>query len=103
MKALRGLEGVSCQAPEGALYVFPTITLPPRAVAAAAAVDRAADAYYCMRLLEATGIVLVPGSGFGQKAGTYHFRSTILPPEAEMDAVVERIRTFHAAFMKEFA
>lgn len=32
------------------------------------------DMFYCMKLLEETGICLVPGSGFGQKDGTYHFR-----------------------------
>lgn len=34
--------------------------------------------FYCMKLLEETGICLVPGSGFGQKDGTYHFRYTTL-------------------------
>jgi aspartate/methionine/tyrosine aminotransferase len=30
--------------------------------------------FYCMKLLEEMGICLVPGSGFGQRDGTYHFR-----------------------------
>lgn len=30
--------------------------------------------FYCMKLLEETGICVVPGSGFGQREGTYHFR-----------------------------
>lgn len=33
------------------------------------------DEYYCLKLLEETGISFVPGSGFGQIEGTYHFRS----------------------------
>lgn len=32
------------------------------------------DMLYCLRLLEETGICVVPGSGFGQRKGTYHFR-----------------------------
>jgi len=32
------------------------------------------DAMYCYQLLEETGICVVPGSGFGQQEGTYHFR-----------------------------
>jgi len=32
------------------------------------------DAMYCYELLEETGICVVPGSGFGQRQGTYHFR-----------------------------
>ena len=33
------------------------------------------DAFYCYTLLEETGICVVPGSGFGQQPGTFHFRS----------------------------
>ena len=36
--------------------------------------DMAPDMFYCMKLLEETGICVVPGSGFGQREGTYHFR-----------------------------
>ena len=32
------------------------------------------DAFYCFQMLEETGICTVPGSGFGQVEGTYHFR-----------------------------
>ena len=33
------------------------------------------DTMYCFSLLEETGICVVSGSGFGQREGTYHFRS----------------------------
>ena len=36
------------------------------------------DVYYCLKLLEEHGISFVPGSGFGQIEGTYHFRSVLL-------------------------
>ena len=100
--ALCEMEGVSCAAPEGALYVFPQITLPAKAVEAAEAAGKAPDAFYCLELLDATGIVVVPGSGFGQKEGTWHFRTTILPQEDEIDAVVERMAKFHADFMAKY-
>ena len=48
------------------------------------------------------GVIVVPGSGFGQKAGTWHFRTTFLPPEDEMGAVVERMATFHKGFMDKY-
>ena len=35
-----------------------------------------------MRMLEAVGVCVIPGSGFGQKDGTWHFRTTFL---ASMD------------------
>merc|ERR1711871_639477 len=94
--ALNTLEGVTCNQSQGALYAFPQIELPQGAVDAAAAAGKAADAYYCLALLEATGIVVVPGSGFGQEDGTFHFRTTILPQEEDLGAVIERMTSFHA-------
>ncbi|KAF1795322.1 Pyridoxal phosphate-dependent transferase [Phytophthora cactorum] len=49
-------------------------------VEAAKEAGMAPDAFYCTQMLDDTGIVVVPGSGFGQKEGTWHFRTTILPP-----------------------
>ena len=37
----------------------------------------APDEFYCWQMLEATGISPVPGNSFGQKEGTYHFRSEL--------------------------
>lgn len=48
------------------MYLFPCIHLPQKAVKAAEALKTAPDAFYCHHLLNATGIVVVPGSGFGQ-------------------------------------
>jgi alanine transaminase len=48
------------------MYLFPRIHLPQKAIKAAEAAKTAPDAFYCHRLLNATGIVVVPGSGFGQ-------------------------------------
>ncbi len=36
--------------------------------------DLPLDTYYCLQLLEQKGVCMVPGSGFGQKEGTWHFR-----------------------------
>ena len=62
------------------MYAFPQIALPQAAIAAAEAAGRKPDAFYAMEVLEQTGIVMVPGSGFGQVDGTWHFRTTFLPP-----------------------
>lgn len=35
------------------------------------------DTYYCLELLRQKGVCVVPGSGFGQKAGTWHFRYNV--------------------------
>lgn len=53
----------------GAMYSFPQIRLPPKAIEAAKRAGKVPDVFYCLKLLEATGISTVPGSGFGQKEG----------------------------------
>lgn len=103
VEGLNAMEGVTCNQPEGAMYAFPSITLPPKAVAAAEAAGKVPDTFYALALLEATGIVVVPGSGFGQKAGTWHFRTTFLPPEEDMDGVIERMAEFHKGFLAQYA
>ncbi len=81
------------------MYLYPTITLPQKAIEQAKKEGRAPDEFYCFRLLDATGICVVPGSGFGQKEGTLHFRTTFLAPGTEW---VGKITEFHKKFMDEF-
>lgn len=54
-------------------YVFPQLDIPQRAVKKAEEEGIAADAFYASKLLEETGIVLVPGSGFGQVKKMVYF------------------------------
>ncbi|CAM9570158.1 unnamed protein product, partial [Phaeothamnion confervicola] len=61
--------------------------------------DVAPDEYYCLWLLRRTGIMLVPGSGFGQRDGTWHFRTTFLPPEASFGRIVAAVAETHQNFM----
>lgn len=98
-KAFGQMEGVECGEPQGSMYLFPTITLPAKAAEAAKQEGRSPDEFYCMRLLEATGICVVPGSGFGQKEGTLHFRTTFLAPGTEWTG---RIVKFHKEFMDKY-
>jgi aspartate/methionine/tyrosine aminotransferase len=102
LESLRKLKGVTCNEAEGAMYLFPQVKLPPGAVSAAKAAGKAADTFYCLRLLEETGLVVVPGSGFGQADGTFHFRTTFLPSEADIDSVMGRLSAFHTKFMEKY-
>ena len=81
------------------MYLFPRIELPAKAVEAAKAAGKGGDEFYCLRLLEATGVCIVPGSGFGQREGTLHFRTTFLAPGTEW---VGRVVEFHRGFMEEY-
>ncbi|KAH6648002.1 pyridoxal phosphate-dependent transferase [Truncatella angustata] len=98
-EAFKDMEGVECGEPQGSMYLFPTITLSQKAIEAAKKEGRTADEFYSMRLLEATGVCVVPGAGFGQKEGSLHFRTTFLAPGTEW---VGRVKEFHKKFMDEF-
>lgn len=102
-KALNAMPNTSCTIVDGALYAFPKIDLPPKAVAAAKEKGMKPDAFFCIELLDNTGICVVPGSGFGQKEGTWHFRTTFLPPESEFDGVLEKMTKFTVDFMAKYA
>ncbi|MED6194652.1 Glutamate--glyoxylate aminotransferase 2 [Stylosanthes scabra] len=60
------------------------------------------DVFYCLKLLEATGISTVPGSGFGQKEGVFHLRTTILPAEEDMPAIMDSFKKFNDEFMEQY-
>lgn len=98
-EAFKKMEGVECGPPAGSMYLFPTITLPPKAIEQAKKEGREPDEFYALRMLDATGVCTVPGSGFGQKEGTYHFRTTFLAPGTDW---VGRIVEFHRKFLEEF-
>ncbi|KAI5632402.1 hypothetical protein NE865_14894 [Phthorimaea operculella] len=85
------------------MYAFPRIDLPPKAIEAAKQAGQAPDVFYAFRLLEETGICVVPGSGFGQRPGTHHFRTTILPQPALLKEMLEIFQKFHTKFAKEFS
>ena len=45
---------------------------------------------------------MVPGSGFGQKPGTKHFRVVFLPQEEVLEKAYKNIGTFYAKYKNEF-
>jgi len=100
---LNKLPGFSCTELEGAMYAFPKIKIPQKAIEEAAKQGKAPDLMYCLELLDNTGIVCVPGSGFGQRDGTFHFRTTILPPENQMKEVIEKLANFHSQFLTKYS
>lgn len=100
--AFNTLEGVTCQETEGAMYSFPQVTLPPAFIEQAKKLGKQPDVLYCLELLHETGLSCVPGSGFLQIPGTFHFRTTILPPEDKFDDIINRFTSFHRNFMRRY-
>ncbi|KIY52189.1 PLP-dependent transferase [Fistulina hepatica ATCC 64428] len=97
---LNQLPGVSCVNSPGALYLYPKIHLSDKAIAAARAASKEPDAFYALKLLDETGICVVPGSGFGQKEGEWHYRLTCLCPGVE--EYVGALEAFHQRFVAEY-
>jgi len=102
VKVFNSLPGIKCNPADGAMYLFPNIKLPKKLIAEANEMGRAPDQLYCIKLLDAKGICVVPGSGFGQKKGEYHFRTTFLPKESEFDKVLADFADFHTTLMKKY-
>jgi len=63
---------VSCVSPRGAFYAFPRIEIPEP------------DEVFVRNLILQKHVMVVHGSGFGQKPGTKHFRIVFLPDEATL-------------------
>ena len=86
MEMLNAIPGITCVKPEGAFYAFPRLEI------------SGSDERFAQELIKETGVVVVPGSGFGQKPGTKHFRVVYLAPEE----VLERAYHAIAGFIKKY-
>jgi alanine transaminase len=102
VSTLNSLPGVKCNQADGAMYAFPTIEFPQKALDAAANKKQLPDVFYCHELLETTGICAIPGSGFGQAPGTHHIRLTFLPREQHMTDMLANLTKFHKDFMAKY-
>ncbi|XP_055340386.1 alanine aminotransferase 2-like [Paramacrobiotus metropolitanus] len=100
---LNNIPGMHCNAVQGAMYAFPRLDLPEKFIQEAKTKGRAADLHYVMQLMDSKGVVIVPGSGFRQQPGTYHFRTTILPPVDLLHEMLEKLADFHTNLMKKYA
>lgn len=102
-EAFSAMEDVTCNRPQGAMYLFPRLHFSqeryPEVYARAQELEMEVDEFYCAELLKHTGICCVPGSGFGQVPGTLHLRTTFLPPGTEWSQQWAR---FHADFVAKY-
>ena len=73
---------VSCVKPEGAFYAFPKIDIPED------------DLSFVTKLLKKKHVLVVHGSGFGQKPGTRHFRAVFLPQDDVLRKAYQSISEF---------
>jgi len=79
---------VSCVSPKGAFYAFPRLDIPE------------GDDVFVKELLVQKYVLVVNGSGFGQKKGTKHFRIVFLPDEQTLTTAYAGIASFMKARYK---
>jgi len=79
------IEGLDCEAPGGAFYLFVSITNPKMA---------ADDKRFVLDLLHQYHVLLVHGSGFSPEFGQGHFRMVCLPPVEVLAEAFDRIEAF---------
>lgn len=103
VETFNSIKGISCNRVAGAMYAFPRIELPEKAIRAAEEAGCKPDFFYLKALLEEAGICVVPGSGFGQRPGTYHFRTTILPQPDTFEEMMDRFKKFHTSFIERYS
>jgi len=82
MKWCSSTPRVSCVSPKGAFYAFPKLDIPEN------------DDVFVKELLVQKHVLVVHGSGFGQKAGTKHFRIVFLPDEQTLTSAYAGIADF---------
>jgi alanine transaminase len=104
-KDLNDIDGIQCNPVNGAMYAFPKINIPDGAIRAAKERDKPLepDEFYCLKMLEDKGICVVPGSGFEQEPGSYHFRMAILPPIEDIRRITKEIAEFHKSFTETYS
>src|SRR3974390_1881095 len=76
---------VSLVKPKGAFYAHPSLDIPED------------DLTFVTDLLKQKHVLVVHGSGFGQKPGTKHMRIVFLPPEDVLEAAYGKISEFMRA------
>ena len=87
---LNAIPGISCVKPEGAFYAFPRLHM------------EQSDSQFVHGLIRETGVVVVPGSGFGQVPGTHHFRVVFLPSEIILTKAYNNIAAYYGKFINSF-
>jgi len=82
VKTFNSIPFMSCVSPRGAFYAFPKLDIPEE------------DDVFVKQLLLEKHVLVVHGSGFGQKPGSKHFRVVFLPNEGTLAKAYSAIGEF---------
>ena len=90
VEMLNAIPNISCVKPEGAFYAFPQLHI------------QNSDNHFVAELIKETGVVVVPGSGFGQAPGTQHFRAVFLPQDEVLEQAYKNIGNFMMKYSEKY-
>ncbi len=90
VEGLNNIPYIKCVHPQGAFYAFPSLELPKNLT----------DLEFVKGLIMEEGVVVVHGSGFGQKPGTKHFRVIFLPEEKILEVALDRMGRYIKKIVK---
>ena len=85
---IKDIKGIEVVKPEGAFYAYASIEVKD-------------DTHFCNELIKETGVVTVPGSGFGKKDGSNYLRYVILPDEKTLESAFKKIATFYDKYKND--
>lgn len=89
VEMMNAIDGISCVKPEGAFYAFPKLNIKN-------------DNHFVSELIKSTGVVVVPGTGFGQVPGTSHIRIVFLPQYEVLEKAYKNIGTFYKEYVDKY-
>ncbi len=97
------MTNVNCNEIKSSMYAFPQLKFTDKFLEHAKSQNLQADTLYCLMLLKETGICVVPGSGFDQVDGTWHYGTTILPqPDSFFVEHFKKLKAFNNDFMTRY-
>ena len=85
LKRIEEIDGISCESPSGAFYLFVRLTNPEH---------YKNDKKWVLDLLHKEHVLVVHGSGFSPEFGSGHFRMVCLPPISVLEEAFFRIERF---------
>jgi aspartate/methionine/tyrosine aminotransferase len=86
LKRFCEIDGISCTEPQGAFYVFPKIE--------GIGSRWKNDMEFVLDVLNNTGTLLVPGSGFGETYGSRHVRAVFCASMETLEAAFDNLEKF---------
>lgn len=100
-ETFKNMKNITCTNIEGAMYGFPRVHFSQKFIDEAKNLGKEPDFLYCMDMVNETGIMTIPGSGFKQKEGTYHFRITnLVTPYEKMERTLEALDKFNTKWQE---